>query len=961
MIIHYVLELLRPGMLVCHACEAARDPAGQARPLAGTLKALLAAPDKNISPADRRLLIRLLMLQPLNTGYYALAGRGGVAVVRELVGTGRCFWVTCPKRPLAWGPGRKAVASWKHDGQGRAIPVLTVTPGDAIVLPLAPPLYVDEKTFSCGVVEANIPDELAAAWLAQPPLDAEGSARFGLTMSRQFPGAAIPLPGNIRVQEVAGVRPVPCLGISVRDFRAPTGNDPCPGVISLPVVRLDFDYQGHRVPHASPGSFIAVIEPDALRHVTRDVPAELAAARRLADSGFRLLREAYPTCDPETCAGVWVLPENSPLDWCGALRDLFPRLQEEGWRVDFARGRRIAAVADDAWYSTVAPSGRGWFEFEAGIVVDGRRVNLLPVLHRLVRSLSGRIGPDSAALAGRRSVTVPMEDGTLLVLPGRRVALILRNLFELFDPAPLPDNQRVKVSGWRTAELAELEQLSTAPWQLPEALRRLAGRLARGVTFVPRDPPVGMRTELRGYQRVALDWLQFLREHGVGGILADDMGLGKTIEVLALLLAEKQAGRLERPALVVMPTSVLISWQDAIRRFAPGLSALTVHGPERGSQHARIDRHDLVLTTYPILRLDYEAWRGREFKYLILDEAQFIKNPRAQVAQCVGRLKAEHRLCLTGTPMENHLGELWSLFHFLMPGFLGDAGTFGERFRKPIEQGGDQSRRDLLARRTAPFILRRTKQEVARELPPKTEIVMDLELGERQRDLYETIRAAMQGQVRQEIKAKGLACSHIMILSALLKLRQVCCDPRLVDRESRFRIPEDSCKLQALAELLPELIEEGRRVLLFSQFVGMLDLIEKTCHRLKIPYALLTGATRDRAGPVAAFQAGEVPLFLVSLKAGGFGLNLAAADTVIHYDPWWNPAVESQATDRAHRIGQDKPVFIYKLITRGTVETRIMDLQQRKQALVRGILAEQAAGVVTISPADVERLFAPLG
>jgi SNF2 family DNA or RNA helicase len=343
----------------------------------------------------------------------------------------------------------------------------------------------------------------------------------------------------------------------------------------------------------------------------------------------------------------------------------------------------------------------------------------------------------------------------------------------------------------------------------------------------------------------------------------------------------------------------------------------------------------------------------------VADEAQAIKNARAKVAQALRELDSRHRLCLTGTPLENNLAELWAQFDFLMPGLLGDSRSFGQVFRGPIERAGDTDRRAALARRIRPFLLRRTKAAVARELPAKTEVVHRVELTGAQRDLYETIRLSVHERVRQAIADKGLEQAQIVILDALLKLRQVCCDPRLVKLDAASNVT-DSAKLDALIELVQPLVAEGRRLLLFSQFTSMLALIEGELKRCGIDFVKLTGATKDRRTPISRFQQGKVPVFLISLKAGGTGLNLTAADTVIHYDPWWNPAAEQQATDRAHRIGQDKPVFVYKLIASSTVEERIGGLQERKRALAAGILDGGERQGAALTRADVESLLAAM-
>jgi SNF2 family DNA or RNA helicase len=342
---------------------------------------------------------------------------------------------------------------------------------------------------------------------------------------------------------------------------------------------------------------------------------------------------------------------------------------------------------------------------------------------------------------------------------------------------------------------------------------------------------------------------------------------------------------------------------------------------------------------------------------VVLDEAQAIKNPATKLARTACQLKADHRVALSGTPMENHLGELWSVFHFLMPGFLGDRETFRRVFRNQIEKEGDAGRQVLLASRVRPFLLRRTKEQVASELPPKQEMVREIELNEGQRDLYESVRLSMHKRVRDEIEQRGLGRSNIAILEALLKLRQVCCDPRLLKSGNGGVVA--SAKFELLMDMLPNMVEAGRHVIVFSQFVEMLGLIEGALAEAGIPFVKLTGQTKDRETPVQRFQAGEVPIFLISLKAGGTGLTLTRADTVIHYDPWWNPAVENQATDRAHRIGQDKTVFVYKLIAEGTVEEKMVELQGRKQALVDSVLSGSAAGL-SFTEDDIEALFAPL-
>jgi len=459
-------------------------------------------------------------------------------------------------------------------------------------------------------------------------------------------------------------------------------------------------------------------------------------------------------------------------------------------------------------------------------------------------------------------------------------------------------------------------------------------------------------------------WMQFLARHELHGILADDMGLGKTLQTITHIFAEKDSGRSQgKPTLVIAPTSVVPNWRAEANKFAPSLRILMLDGPQRKKYFRSIPYADLVLTSYALIQRDIEALKGYTFHLAVLDEAQYVKNPTSKVAQAVCQLDARHRLCLSGTPVENHLGELWSLMKFLMPGFLGGQEEFNRRFRNPIEKDGDEDRRLALKTRVAPLILRRNKTEVAKELPPKTILIHPVELNTAQKDLYETVRATMDKRVRQSIAIKGLEGSRMVFLEALLKLRQICCEPKLLKFEGESKLEADSAgsaKLDYLSELLETLIEEGRRILIFSQFTSMLELIEQLLQLRKTPYLKLTGESKNRGELVEKFQTGSYPVFLISLKAGGTGLNLTAADTVIHYDPWWNPAAEAQATDRAYRIGQTQPVFVHKLICQGTVEERIHQLQAKKSQLADSLLSD-AARAAAPDEGTLAALLAPLG
>jgi len=553
---------------------------------------------------------------------------------------------------------------------------------------------------------------------------------------------------------------------------------------------------------------------------------------------------------------------------------------------------------------------------------------------------------------------VQVDDKHWVSVPTERIKGVLSILIELYDGA-LHDG-KLRISMYNAGVAAELEALfEDARITGHQRIQHIATQLSAIHRLPKAQLAASFQAQLRDYQDEGVAWLQYLRNLGLGGLLADDMGLGKTVQALAYLLQEKVSGRAQGPNLIIAPTSVILNWQREASHFAPDLSVLLIHGPNRHAGFTQMAQYDLVLTTYPLLVRDQAHLKKQLFDHIVCDEAQFIKNPKAKVSQVVRGLQARQRLALTGTPIENHLGELWSIYDFLLPGLLGNQRWFSRVYRFPIEKNRDQARQQALAQRISPFLLRRTKEAVALELPEKTEIIQTIELEGAQRDLYEAVRIAMHEKMKIAIADQGFSRSQIIILDALLKLRQTCCHPQLLSL-SQAKSIQESAKMTWLMQNLPEMIEDGRRIILFSQFAKMLSLIEKALKHAHIEYIKLTGQTRDRQTLIDTFQACKVPVFLISLKAGGTGLNLTAADTVIHFDPWWNPAAEDQATDRAYRIGQDKPVFVYKLIAAGTVEESILALQKKKKNLVQGLIGNQENQQFQLNDDTIRVLFAPI-
>jgi superfamily II DNA or RNA helicase len=881
--------------------------------------------------------------------------------LRRMISTGRCWWQDLASPPLTLGSPLRGRLIWQVGSDGRQAIGVALDEPSAIVLSSGSPWYVAPNERVAGPIELDLAPPLVRVALSAPPMTKTEAEAVSAALDRDFSGLALPRPRSDLAEEVRKDPPVPTLVLVTRkrawnywEIRSKDWDE------NLDLALLGFAYGDTVIDPDDTRSELRSFEEDRIVVRRRNRAAERAAHQRLGAFGLELV-ETFEPRGRDSGRLAFGFPE-AHRDWPSFLYEAVPQLEREGWRIEFEGNFRHRVVDGAGEWTAELEEGAGWwFSLDLGIDVDGEHVALLPVLTSLLARLRDIGAPgELEALAHNGTVFGRLEDGRHVALPLERTKAILATLVELYDPKILSAEGKLAVSVAEMTGLAGVEAATRLRWLGGERLRVLAQRLSSFSGIAKVEPPTGLKTELRPYQSDGLDWLQFLREYELGGILADDMGLGKTVQALAHILVEKREGRLDRPCLVVCPTSVVPNWLAEAARLAPELRVLSLHGADRSERFAGIGNAELVITTYALLPRDAAQLLPVSWHLAILDEAQAIKNAAAKTTQLVCRLDARHRLCLTGTPMENHLGELWSQFTFLMPGLLGDGKRFARVFRTPIEKKQDGERRTVLSARLKPFLLRRTKGLVAADLPPKTEILRPLELSGPQRDLYETVRVAMHEKVRHEIARKGLARSHIIVLDALLKLRQVCCDPRLVKLAAARRV-SSSAKLEHLMEMLPPLVEDGRQILLFSQFTSMLDLIKPALNGAGIGFVELRGDTKDRAGPVARFQKGEVPLFLISLKAGGTGLNLTAADTVIHYDPWWNPAVEDQATDRAHRIGQDKPVFVYKLVAQGTVEERMLELQQRKKALAAGIYEAGGNAGASLEPADIEHLFEPVG
>ena len=887
---------------------------------------------------------------------------GGVstyALFEDIVNTGRCYWLdnTNLDNPITLGPSVSATWEWvKLMNNAQKLELVLDSPSRKIHVNKSQPIsYYDEHRNIIGRVTTNTESDFEVNLLGSPVIDEEKLPWVLNKLEVNLGDVVDKLPKPTLQKHLTLSKPTIHLRLST-----PFANQP-----SSANLALSFDYNGMIV---NPNNREAMIKvPGKEQAIYRNLVIEERSVELLKTHGCKeQLNREYFEYDENAPAFTMALQGRSAC--LSFLHKVLPSLTKSGWQITFDDNFYFKELdTNEVFDAQIIEQDTGdFFSIGLNLDINGQKVPAFPILQSALEQLPNTVLTNSdfmnkmEGFDSQEPLFIELQDGEFITLSYKSIQPLLQQFIELFMPGALQQDgsmQLSKFQGHQTLSMLDDQGILTTG---EENLRKLTEKLQNFEEIQAVTLPDNLHAQLREYQHQGVNWLQFLREYGLAGILADDMGLGKTIQALAHLLIEKQHGRLNKPCLIVAPTSVLYNWANEIKKFTPDLTHLVLHGPKRQQDFDRIDQFDLVITSYALILKDLELHQANDYYYLILDEAHYIKNPRTSVYQAMLKIQSQHKLCLTGTPMENHLGEFWAQFNFLLPGFLAGHKQFTKLFRTPIEKHQDHERKVILNQRIKPFLLRRTKEKIAKELPGKTTIVQMLRIEGKQAELYETVRLAMDARLKDIIADKGLQRSQIEILDALLKLRQVCNHPQLLPMQSAKAIKQ-SAKLEFLMETLPEMIDEGRRILVFSQFTSMLRLIEAELEKRDIGFVKLTGDTRNRQELVDKFQRGEVPVFLVSLRAGGVGLNLTAADTVIHFDPWWNPAVESQATDRAYRIGQDKPVFVYKLIIENSIEERIQQIQNNKAELANALLSEEVnQGKLTLTDDILQTLLAPL-
>jgi len=837
-----------------------------------------------------------------------LRGKLGAMVLKGAIETGRCFWQKGHKNALCFAEDKNLELQWKEEGTKAFLDF--GLDEKTYLIQSDPVYYVNSKDKTVGHLDTTLTHEQIALILKAPQVEHDEVESFALEMAKSLPQMLVKPPQSITLEtkENAVIKPILHLSNQEGQNRVTLG------------FRYDDVYIKAIPAHSS---FIDISRKLKLE---RNLELENFYGEKIAHFGFEKKNDALTTKEMH----LW----KAFLEAQDALeKEGFEIIKTPNFKLNFSNVTKVDVKVEQTSH---------WFDVGMHIMFENEKLPLLPILSQLLSK-----GID---LKKSEEVYFNLEDETYITLPSKLLEPILKTFYELLDK---PNSEGFKLQRY---EANVMENFKSDFFDVHDSseLKKIGQEIRKKEKIETHAK--GLKAELRAYQKEGVAWMQFLRKYGFGGILADDMGLGKTVQTLAHLLIEKESGRLDRPTLIVAPTSLLGNWKSEIEKFTPSLSVALYYGPNRKDISIDINKYDLIITTYTLVNLDSEKLKKQKFYYLILDEAQKIKNARSESAKAIKELNAQYFLALSGTPMENHLGELHSIFDTVMPGFLGSLSSFKTLYQTPIEKNHCPQTQKRLNKRIKPFMLRRTKDLVAKELPPKTEMVRSVAFEGEQARLYETIRVSMEKSVRETIKTMGIGASHISILAALLKLRQVCCDPRLLKIEEAQKIVE-SAKLKMLMELVEELKEEGRKILIFSQFTSMLEIIESKMIETKTSYSLLTGSTLKRQEQIDTFNSGQSEVFLISLKAGGVGLNLTTADTVIHYDPWWNPAAQDQATDRAYRIGQDKPVFVYKLIVENSVEEKIVKMQEDKKALANAIYEGKEQGFSKMNEKDLLELF----
>ncbi|MDO6546343.1 DEAD/DEAH box helicase [Pseudoalteromonas carrageenovora] len=818
-------------------------------------------------------------------GNIELKGQWGFSALQQLIATERLFFQRS-RVPIKAQTGQALSFNWEQNKDLSQLVIKLEQSPNWALLKTTPPTYIDLDHLKAGRIRTPLSGDEIAHLQTMPALHDANFDRIYKQLADNFGVGVIPHPTNLQPS-----LPKPSSNAVLKITMGERG-------LSLSLL---FKYKNK--------NYLAGSAPAN----TINSAFENTVTNELTNLGFEFCKGGLQS--------EFVFIKQSPIHLHWLIFEVFPSFKERGWQVSVSK---VSSPNPQSEVSLHVHRAAGHQMHCKVLLGEAKATPLFTNTDPLYQSLNRQSELFYYYPVGRQFGVI------------NKSAINLINEFkERFEFVKTRDEFNIPLS-----YLPELVKQTAINVELhDDSLERYLLELNSTDYAMPVVALHGLNDSvtLREYQQQGVDWLSFLKRHQLGGILADDMGLGKTLQVIAFLAStfnRPQAG----PTLIVCPTSLVSNWQNEITKFAKSLKVTTIFGAQRNEPLQHLAQAQCILTTYPLLKRDIAYYSPLYFENIILDEAQYIKNDTAQVSRLVKRLNAEFKLCLSGTPIENNLLELKSLLDFAMPSLLGSQAHFKQHFQTPIEREADMDRAEQLKALIMPFIMRRTKAQVAQELPEKTELTKEFEFEPKQKEMYQGITRSLEEKLIDLFAEQGVQKSKLAFLEALLKLRQICCHPKLIDPETQA----GSAKLEWLATHLPLMLSLGRKIIIFSQFTSALDLIAKRLEKIHINFSMLTGQTRHRDKVIDEFTSGKTSVFLISLKAGGTGLNLTQADTVIHFDPWWNPAVEKQATDRAYRIGQTNPVFVYKLIMSNSIEQKVFKMQQDKQALVDALFTEKS-------------------
>ncbi|MBB1433961.1 DEAD/DEAH box helicase [Pseudoalteromonas sp. SG43-6] len=818
-------------------------------------------------------------------GNLELRGQWGFNALQQLIASQRLFFGRS-RQSIKADSAEDLSFSWSHKKDLIQLNVSLTGKQSWFLLKTTPPTYLDTESLRIGRLRTPLSGEEVAHIKAIPAIHTANFDRVYKQLAANFGDGVIPHYQSSERKKIKRVADT-CAVVDVSNSN------------NQLKLTLTFNYQdGNYAPNSAPANIL-------------NASLENTVITELTNLGFELCKGALQN--------EFVFNKQSVIHQHWFKYEVLPKLRQRGWKVT---DKKLVIKKSITNVSLDVKRGKGHQIVSKIMISNAKAATVLANDNSEFQSLNRQSELFYYYANGKQFgvITKPAFD-------------TLTDFKDRFEFIKTRDELLIPLSF-----LVHLMKMSCFAVNLvDDSLESYLAELDAPATATTVLHGLNAGVRLREYQQQGVQWLQFLKRHQLGGILADDMGLGKTLQVIAFLANARQREQ-AGPTLIVCPTSLVSNWQNEMAKFASSIKVTTLFGSARIEQLQHLAQADCILTTYPLLKRDIAYYSPLYFENIILDEAQYIKNDSAQVSRLVKRLNAQFNLCLSGTPIENNLFELKSLLDFAMPSLLGSQAHFKQHFQTPIERDADSDRAKELKSLILPFILRRTKAEVAQELPPKTELIKEFEFEAQQKDIYQSITDSLEEKMVDLFASQGAQKSKLAFLEALLKLRQICCHPRLIDEHTSAR----SAKLDWLSSHLPVMLSEGRNIIIFSQFTSALDIIAQQLASLEINYSLLTGQTRHRDKVIEEFTSGQTSVFLISLKAGGTGLNLTQADTVIHFDPWWNPAVEKQATDRAYRIGQTNPVFVYKLIMANSIEQKVFKMQQHKQALVDALFTEKS-------------------